>query len=138
PHLFGRHMFLRIGLGAFLSAADYIEAVRQRRELCLEIAGLLAGVDVLVSANATGPAPRIDEVPLWGVFDRASYTAPYNVTGLPALSVPIGFENDLPLAFQIAGKPFDEAAVLRAGHAFEQAGEFRHRQPPIAASLPGR
>ncbi|HVB17170.1 MAG TPA: amidase, partial [Stellaceae bacterium] len=47
PHLFGRHMFLRIGLGAFLSAADYIEAVRQRRELCLEIAGLLAGVDVL-------------------------------------------------------------------------------------------
>jgi len=54
------------------------------------------------------------------------------------MSVPIGFENGLPLAFQIAGKPFDEAAVLRAGHAFEQASEFRLTRPPISASLPGR
>jgi aspartyl-tRNA(Asn)/glutamyl-tRNA(Gln) amidotransferase subunit A len=138
PHLFGRHMFARIGLGAFLSAADYVEAVRQRRELCLEMAGALAGVDVIVSANATGPAPRIDAVGTYATFERASYTAPYNVTGLPALSVPIGFEDGLPLAFQIAGKPFDEAAVLRAGFAFEQASEFRKTQPPLAASLPGR
>jgi aspartyl-tRNA(Asn)/glutamyl-tRNA(Gln) amidotransferase subunit A len=137
PHLFGRHMFARIGLGGFLSAADYIEAVRQRRELCVEIAGVLAGVDVIVSANATGPAPRIDAVGTYATFERASYTAPYNVTGLPALSVPIGFEDDLPLAFQIAGKPFDEAAVLRAGFAFEQAAGI-HRRPPLAASLPGR
>jgi aspartyl-tRNA(Asn)/glutamyl-tRNA(Gln) amidotransferase subunit A len=136
PQLFGRHFFARIGLGAFLSAADYIEAVRQRRELCVEIAGALSGVDLLVSANATGPAPRIDEVPFWGVFERASYTAPYNITGLPALSVPIGFENDLPLAFQLAGRPFDEAAVLRAGHAFEEECESRLRRPAIAAPLP--
>jgi aspartyl-tRNA(Asn)/glutamyl-tRNA(Gln) amidotransferase subunit A len=138
PHLFGRHMFARIGLGAFLSAADYIEAVRQRRELCVEMAQALAGVDIIVSANATGPAPPIDQVPLWAVFERASYTAPYNVTGLPALSVPIGFEDGLPLAFQIAGKPFDEGAVLRTGFAFEQAAELYKAQPPIAASLPGR
>ncbi|HVC55877.1 MAG TPA: amidase [Stellaceae bacterium] len=138
PHLFGRQMFSRIGLGAFLSAADYIEAVRQRRELCVEIAQALAGVDIIVSANATGPAPRIDTVGTFATFERASYTAPYNVTGLPAMSVPIGFENNLPLAFQIAGKPFDEAAVLKTGFAFEQASELRHRQPPLAASLPGR
>jgi aspartyl-tRNA(Asn)/glutamyl-tRNA(Gln) amidotransferase subunit A len=138
PHLFGRHMFARIGLGAFLSAADYVEAVRQRRELCVEIAGALAGVDVIVSANATGPAPRIDAVGTYATFDRASYTAPYNVTGLPALSVPIGFEAGLPLAFQIAGKPFDEEAVLRTGFAFEQGTEFHRTQPPIAASLPAR
>src|SRR5205807_6015718 len=62
PHLFGHHMFARIGLGAFLSAADYVEAVRQRRELCVEIAKALSGVDVIVSANSTGPAPRIDAV----------------------------------------------------------------------------
>ncbi len=53
-------MFARIALGAFLSAADYVEAMRQRRELCVEFARALAGVDVAVSANATGPAPRID------------------------------------------------------------------------------
>ncbi|HEX2151695.1 MAG TPA: amidase [Stellaceae bacterium] len=138
PHLFGRHMFARIGLGAFLGAADYIEAIRQRRELCQEMSQALAGVDVVVSANATGPAPRIDAVGTYATFERASYTAPYNITGLPAMSVPIGFENGLPLAFQIAGKPFDEAAVLRAGYAFEQASDFRLTRPPISAPLPGR
>ncbi len=138
PQLFGRHMFSRIGLGAFLTAADYMEALRQRRELCAEMAAAFTGVDIVVSANATGPAPRIDAVGTFNTFTRASYTAPYNITGLPALSVPIGFEDGLPLAFQIVGRPFDEAGVLRTGHAFEQATGLYRRRPPIAASLPGR
>ena len=138
PQLFGRHVFARIGLGAFLSAADYVEAVRQRRELCAEFAKACEGVDVVISANATGPAPRIDAVGTYNTFERASYTAPWNLTGSPALSVQIGFENGLPLAFQIVGKPFDEAGVLRAGHAFEQAAELYRQRPPIAAPLPGR
>ena len=137
PHLFGRLMFARVGLGAFLTAADYVEAVRQRRELAVEFTRALTDVDVAISANATGPAPRIDQVPFWGVYERASYTGPYNLTGSPALSVPIGFEDGLPLAFQIAGKAFDEAGVLRVGHAFERATEFHRQRPPIAASLPG-
>jgi aspartyl-tRNA(Asn)/glutamyl-tRNA(Gln) amidotransferase subunit A len=138
PQDFGHHMFARIALGAFLSAADYVEAIRQRRELCVEFARALADVDVAVSANATGPAPRIDALPTFGTVERASYTGPFNLTGSPALSVPIGFENGLPLAFQIVGKPFDEAGVLRVGHAFEQATDFHRRRPPIAAPLPGR
>jgi aspartyl-tRNA(Asn)/glutamyl-tRNA(Gln) amidotransferase subunit A len=137
PQDFGHHMFARIGLGAFLTAADYVEATRQRRELCLEFARALAGVDVAVSANATGPAPRIDQVPVYSTFARASYTGPYNLTGSPALSVPIGFENDLPLAFQIAGRPFDEAAVMRVGHGFERATEFHRRRPALATPLSG-
>jgi aspartyl-tRNA(Asn)/glutamyl-tRNA(Gln) amidotransferase subunit A len=136
PQLFGHHMFARIALGAFLSGADYVEALRQRRELAVEFARAFADVDAAISANATAPAPRIDQVPFWGVFERASYTAPYNLTGSPALSVPIGFENGLPLAFQIAGKPFDEAGVMRVGHAFEQATDFHRQRAPIAASLP--
>ena len=135
PQLFGHHMFARIGLGAFLSAADYVEATRRRRELGVEFAQALAHVDVAISANATGPAPRIDSVSTYSTFERASYTAPYNLTGSPALSIPIGFENGLPLAFQIAGKPFDEAMVMRVGHAFEQATEFHRQRPAIAASL---
>ncbi|HEV2186963.1 MAG TPA: amidase [Stellaceae bacterium] len=138
PQLFGRHMFARIGLGAFLSAADYVEAVRQRRELCAEFAKACEGVDVVISANATGPAPRIDTLCTYSTFERASYTAPWNATGSPALSVQIGFENGLPLAFQIVGKPFDEAGVLRAGYAYEQAAGFFRQRPPIAAPLPGR
>ena len=138
PHLFGRHMFARIGLGAFLSAADYVEAMRQRRELCLEMAKEFSRVDLIVSANATGPAPPIEAVGTFSTFERASYTAPYNITGLPALSVPIGFENGLPLAFQIAGRPFDESGVMRAGFAFEQATDFHKQRPALAGPLPGR
>jgi len=136
PHLFGHHMFARIGLGAFLSAADYVEALRRRRELAVEFARALEKVDVAVSANATRPAPRIDETWTYSAYERASYTAPYNLTGSPALSVPIGFENGLPLAFQITGRPFDEAGVMRVGHAFEQGTEFHRQRPPIADSLP--
>ncbi|MFL5269354.1 MAG: amidase [Stellaceae bacterium] len=135
PHLFGHHMFTRISLGAFLSAADYVEALRQRRELSIEFAQALAQVDAVVSANTTGPAPPIDQVSTYSTFERASYTGPYNLTGSPALSVPIGFENGLPLAFQIAGKPFDEAGVMRVGYAFEQATEFHRCRPRIAAAL---
>ncbi|MGH7048093.1 MAG: amidase [Stellaceae bacterium] len=138
PQDFGHHMFARIGLGAFLSAADYVEATRQRRELCLEFARAFDGVDAVVSANATGPAPRIDALPTFGTVERASYTGPFNLTGSPALSVPIGFEDGLPLAFQIVGRPFDEAMVLRVGHAFEQATDFYRHRPAIAAPLPGR
>jgi aspartyl-tRNA(Asn)/glutamyl-tRNA(Gln) amidotransferase subunit A len=136
PHLFGHHMFARIGLGAFLSAGDYVEATRQRRELAVEFAQALTAVDVAISANTTGPAPRIETVSTYSTFERASYTGPYNLTGSPALSVPIGFEDGLPLAFQIAGKPFDEAEVMRVGHAFEQATGFYRQRPAIAASLP--
>ena len=130
-------MFARIGLGAFLSAADYIEAVRQRRELCVETAQALAGVDIIVSAMRPGRrrgSTRSDLTPPSTVL--LLYRAD-NVTGLPALSVPIGFESDLPLAFQIAGKPFDEAAVLRTGFAFEQASEFDDSGNRHAWSPPG-
>ena len=61
-----------------------------------------------------------------------SNMAPFNMTGLPALAVPCGFtETGLPLSLQIAGRPFDEATVFRAGHAYEQATEWHRRRPPV-------
>jgi aspartyl-tRNA(Asn)/glutamyl-tRNA(Gln) amidotransferase subunit A len=55
---------------------------------------------------------------------------PFNLTGLPALSVPCGFTSRaLPIGLQIAGKPFDEATVLRLAHAYEQHTDWHRRQP---------
>ena len=58
---------------------------------------------------------------------------PFNLTGLPAISIPCGFTSTgLPIGLQIAGKPFDEATVLRVAHAYEQHTDWHRRQPPIA------
>jgi aspartyl-tRNA(Asn)/glutamyl-tRNA(Gln) amidotransferase subunit A len=61
-----------------------------------------------------------------------SNMAPFNMAGLPALALPCGFApSGLPISLQLAGRPFDEATVLRAGHAYEQATEWHRRRPPI-------
>jgi aspartyl-tRNA(Asn)/glutamyl-tRNA(Gln) amidotransferase subunit A len=55
---------------------------------------------------------------------------PFNLSGLPALALPCGFTSDgLPISLQLAGRPFDEVTVLRAGHAYEQATEWHTRRP---------
>ena len=60
----------------------------------------------------------------------ARLTRPFNLTGTPALSVPCGFTaGGLPIGLQIAGRAFDEATVLRVGHAYEQAARFPVRRP---------
>jgi aspartyl-tRNA(Asn)/glutamyl-tRNA(Gln) amidotransferase subunit A len=65
-----------------------------------------------------------------GRFSRL--TRPFNGLGLPALALPCGFSRQgLPLAFQIVGRPFDEATVLRAGAAYEQAAGWYRRRPAL-------
>jgi aspartyl-tRNA(Asn)/glutamyl-tRNA(Gln) amidotransferase subunit A len=62
-------------------------------------------------------------------------TEPCNMAGLPALSVPCGFNsNGVPIGLQLIGRPFDEAGVLRAGHAYEQATKWHLQRPPIAVN----
>ena len=61
-------------------------------------------------------------------------TAPFNSLQLPALSVPCGFTREgLPIGLQLVGRPLDEATVLRAGHAYEQATEWHKKNPTLAA-----
>ena len=60
-----------------------------------------------------------------------SFTSPYKMTGMPAMSVPCGFtESGLPVGLQIAGRPFDEPTVLRAGYAYQQHARLFERRPP--------
>lgn len=58
-------------------------------------------------------------------------TIPINLAGVPAISIPCGSENGLPLGLQIIGKHFDEATIYRTAHAFEQATEFHKQVPQI-------
>ena len=57
---------------------------------------------------------------------------PFNITGLPTLALPCGFSSSgLPLSLQLSARPFDEALVLRVGHAYEQATTWHTRRPPV-------
>jgi aspartyl-tRNA(Asn)/glutamyl-tRNA(Gln) amidotransferase subunit A len=128
---YGRMMRNRVVLGAFLGAGDYVQALRLRRELGDEMEAAMLGVDVLVTGITPGEAPRIDENPGYESFQRP-LMMPFNVTGQPSMAVRCGLSrNGLPLSLQIAGKPFDEATVLRVGHAYEQATDWRRRRPEL-------
>ena len=120
----------RMALGALVSGADYLQAVRRRRELCAAMVAAMDGFDLLLTASASGEAPAMEAVPKWANFERPSLTMPFNVTGQPALSVCAGFgAGGLPVSIQLAGRPFGDAAVLAAGHAYEGATAWRGNRP---------
>ncbi|HEY1413818.1 MAG TPA: amidase family protein, partial [Rhodopila sp.] len=88
--------------------------------------------------SAPAEAPRITEVPKWGMFEKPGFTMPFNLTGLPALSVCTGYgEGGLPISMQLVGKPFADATVFRAGHAYEAATTWRSKRPAMSTALSG-
>ena len=122
--------FLGRALGAiFMSGSDYMAAQRERRVMLNEFDAVWRRFDAVLCPTTPGVAP------LFGVWrtelfwQKASFTAPFNVSAGPALSTCMGFEDGLPLALQIAGRPFDDATVLRVGHAYEQATSWRSIRP---------
>ncbi len=123
----------RMAFGGLIAATDYVQALRMRRELCAAMTAASQDVDLLVTAGAPAEAPRIDEVPKWDNLARPGFTAPFNLTGWPAMSVCSGFGVDgMPVSVQIAAKPFQEATLFRAAHAFEQAAGLRAKRPKVA------
>jgi aspartyl-tRNA(Asn)/glutamyl-tRNA(Gln) amidotransferase subunit A len=121
----------RLALAGFIRATDYVQAVRRRRMLCEELKVAIAGYDILVSASQVSEAPKITEVPKWATLEKPSLTIPFNVTGYPAMSVCTGLgAGGLPVAMQLIAKPFAEATLFRAGHAYETAAGTRTRRPP--------
>jgi aspartyl-tRNA(Asn)/glutamyl-tRNA(Gln) amidotransferase subunit A len=75
----------RVSLGGLLRAADYVQANRRRRELCLEMRAALADLDLLVSAPQAGEAPRSEAVTKWSFLERPSLAAPACLTGYPSI-----------------------------------------------------
>lgn len=112
----------RIAAGALLRAEDHRRALQARRLLMRATAEAMEAVDVLVYPAALGDPPRIEDIKPLGYLEVPSITAPANVAGVPAASVRCGVSAaGMPLAFQVAGRRFADAAVLRVAHAFEAA-----------------
>jgi aspartyl-tRNA(Asn)/glutamyl-tRNA(Gln) amidotransferase subunit A len=133
PESYGEIFRDRVVLGAALSGATYLQAVRRRRELIAEMDEATAVLDILVSVSQPGEAPEIEAVPKWATAAMPSFTFPFNVTGYPAMSVCCGFgKGGLPLGIQLAARPFEDAKLLRVAHAYEQATEWRGQRPALA------
>ena len=130
--------------GTLMPAPHYLKACQAREAIRAAVRREMEGrrLDLLVSPTLPAAAVRPDqqEVELGGEMEpvTAAYvrtTAPFNLTGQPALSVPCGLDRDgLPVGLQLAGRPFGERDVLRAGAAYEAASGGLGRPPPVHAS----
>src|SRR6185295_17488373 len=128
---FGQDFRARSLAACLFTAEDYVRASRERRVMIEDMQPLYRGFDVLVTANGS-PAPRLDAHDPLAFWQRPNFTSPFNCTGAPALALLCGFsKNGLPLSLQIAGRPHEDALVLRAGHAYEMATGLFNREPNL-------
>ena len=125
--------------GNYILAKDYLHAQRFRTLLGRAVADVLKRVDILVTPTLPITATPIgqktvmirdDEQPVYLALLRN--TEPFNLTGLPALTLPCGFSaKGMPIGMQIVGRPFDEATVLRLGHAYQEVTDWHERRPVV-------
>jgi len=135
PELYQPETVRRIRSGEKVTAAEYIERRRELEAARRGIRAVFAGVDVLVTPTTPLSAPSIAELKMNPDELRPAElkllrnTRPFNVWGLPAISVPCGFtQSGLPIGLQIAGPHWREDLVLRLAHAYEQATAWHKRR----------
>ncbi len=132
PQDYGALARERLMAGAFVRAADYVNATRLRRKLADAFHALFTDIDVALTASSMDPACRIDDRQAIDHTYSRQARAPFNVTGNPALAVPIGFsKSGLPLSMQIVGSAYGEALVYRVADAYEQATDWTARHPQL-------
>jgi aspartyl-tRNA(Asn)/glutamyl-tRNA(Gln) amidotransferase subunit A len=127
----------RLEQGLAVRGVEVGRAWQTRRQLMRDFEGLFEQADLFATPMCGIPAPRLGQrqvelngqtVPVMAPLTR--FTRVFNLTGLPAISVPCGFSADgLPLGLQLAGPAFDEATVLRAARAYEAATPWRESKP---------
>ena len=128
--------------GNLIPGQAYYKAQRLRALVRQQVLEVLEDVDVLLQPTNPAPAELLNPEARVGSKEQAiralsvgSYRGVYSLAGTPALSILCGFTSEgdggLPLAMQIAGRPFDEEMVLRVAHAYERATPWHKRLPPL-------
>lgn len=124
--------------GQTIPAVDYLRAQQQRRSFSSAIRAVMREVNALVLPALPMPAIPVEQadqdISIDGTTENATVALlrlamPFNLAGLPALSLPCGFTaSGLPVGLQIAGKPFEEAMILRIAHAYQQLTDWHRRE----------
>jgi aspartyl-tRNA(Asn)/glutamyl-tRNA(Gln) amidotransferase subunit A len=128
-----------VEIGRFVTGSDYLKAEQFRRVLIEDFRRVLEEVDLLMAPTTPLTAWKTSESSVViGAAEESVLAAswrltyPFNLTGMPAISLPCGFDRrGLPIGLQIVGRPFDEATVLRAANAYEQKHEWSQRVPDL-------
>ena len=127
---YGEETQLRLLPLQFILASDHAKALRARRLLLERYTAVWHEVDLLAAPTVAVPAPSIAAVHTKSIMVNGNphsagmlsqITRPCNYTGLPAISVPCGFVDGLPVGLMLVGQPFDERTLLQAAHAYEQS-----------------
>jgi aspartyl-tRNA(Asn)/glutamyl-tRNA(Gln) amidotransferase subunit A len=139
PQLYNAAISRNLRRGSEVTTAAYIESRRELDEARRTIGAVFSNVDLLVTPTTAVPPPTIEEAVRLGIeLEMNRNTAPFNVYGLPTISIPCGFTSSgLPIGMQISGPRFGEAKVLALAHAYEQATDWHTRRPRVAQP-PGR
>lgn len=120
-----------IRAGQLFTGVQYVQAQRVRRKISENLLPICAQYDALVLPTTSLATSTIEET-LAGAGEDPSNTMPFNALGLPAISVPRGFDsNGIPIGLQLVGKPFGEVELFALAYAFVQATEFHHQHPEI-------
>ena len=141
PELYANQVRTRMEAGFFIPATQYIDALRLRAHFVAEfLSTAMDGVDAVLLPAIPFPLPTIEETDtetkggpavLKMVAGFTGLTRPFNTLGIPALSVPCGFDsNGAPIGLQLVGRPFDEAMLYRIGHAY-QGATGHHLKVPV-------
>ncbi|AOM83920.1 Asp-tRNA(Asn)/Glu-tRNA(Gln) amidotransferase subunit GatA [Salisediminibacterium beveridgei] len=135
---FGDEVKRRIMLGTFALSSGYYDAYydkaqRVRTLIKHDFDKLFETYDVIVGPTAPTVAFKIGEQvddPLT-MYANDILTVPMNLAGVPAISIPCGFSDDMPVGFQIIGKHFDEPMIFRVAHAYQEATDHHLKQPSL-------
>jgi len=137
PELYQAQTLKRIQAGADVTTSAYIHSRRQLEQVRRSVSRVFETVDLLITPTTCVPPFAIADLADPNTLREKELltlrnTRPFNMLGLPTVSVPCGFTRaDLPIGMQITGPPGGEATVLRLGHAYEQATEWHKRKPNL-------
>ncbi|PUB24848.1 aspartyl-tRNA(Asn)/glutamyl-tRNA(Gln) amidotransferase subunit A [Promicromonospora sp. AC04] len=140
PGDYGADVRANLEAGLVIPAVDYVQAQRYRAHVRRQFSDAFDQVDVLLTPTLPFTAPGVGQTTI--TIDSAErdvltslmrFTALASVPGLPAMSLPIGFDADgLPIGLQVIGAPDDEAGVLRLGAALQSQTDWHQRRPSLA------
>ena len=133
PNDFGEDVLRRLRIGAAYSSLEYEQARQNQLECKPLFKDLFECYDLLILPTTPCTAPLIEGTDaLEQARNLTSFTSPFNLAGIPALSLPCGFSHEgLPIGLQIVGPEWQEANVLQAGSAFERSTQWHEKIPRL-------